>query len=315
MDWLKIIQPRVHDKVRFTLSILQALLSIVIILTVINWLTPIILLRLFDILAFRALINPNNNSLYWLPEAILLVVFALFILWILAVFVPLLVFTVELITSRVPFFNKTKNILPNKDLGNLIFQGGNIEVLKGNILHILNSERGVLFKNHLWRDFKAEFDFDLLGKAKHRITADNYVGFIFRASDLDNYFMISIGYKYIKEKNSVTMKVLITPHVRLDGKWEALSQETFSPRDFEPEGFNGITCIVKGNTLDLILNGIKFAWNIPTNFQSAEKEVSEKKFVFGDTSLIGFRNSFGMIGFRVWVDEEAYISKLVVTEL
>ena len=133
------------------------------------------------------------------------------------------------------------------------------------------------------------------------------VGIIFRAKDLENYFMIEIKI----DKNILWIK----PHVRYEGMWDVMSDDKFLT-EAETQKFNDdwvhLKLTVNKNTAELSIgDDKKYEWALPTHvdinhIESGIKESNnispeqDSKFGAKVTYLpeIDFRNSSGMIGFR-----------------
>lgn len=314
MDLQKIISFKTSSKRAITIQIFLVLFSTVLALILINLLLNIFL--------------PNRHEV-WAPEALYLFLFGLLVIWIFVVFVPAIFFEIKQFTSLSPW-SKIVNLIPNANLKNLIFQGS-ISVENDVILRVTNADRGVLFKNIWWKDFQTRLKFNF-GGLKSSIkdwgngnmnTYNNYFGFVFRAKDLDNYFMFQVGIKMIPKQRlgddyqqAEENYLLVRPHIRFKGEWEGFKEVRAPLNGFDVNIFNSLSCTVKGNMATLDFNGgrVVLNWHLPTNFGTVVKE-KNNEFTFGDTSLITFRNEFGMVGFRAYGDEKVLIKDIEVHQL
>lgn len=347
MDWTKLLQIRVRDKLKFTLSVFSVVITALLGVFLINY---FVFGEKLSLLGFFKLTLPSQDKALFAPEAIFLAVFVLLILWILAIALPPVIYSLFYLVDHFPFFEITKEFIPDDCLNNLIFQG-KVEKTGSQGFRITNSDSGVLIKHRYWKNFSTTFKFnfeklkkslevdyikekgDLYTQKVHK-PLNNYFGFIFRALDLDNYFMVSVGIKDIVDPDvppntkgdlSYTRKLLITPHIRVDGKWEVFIPMEYSNRRrarLKENVEHLITIEVKENKLEMIfeeINGDPFIWRLPTNFRTSEpdkkKEIKGEEYSFGDESIIPFRESYGRIGFRAYGEEHVIIKEIKVTRL
>lgn len=362
MDWTKLLQIRVNEKSKFTLSVFFVVFTILLGLYLINYL---IFKKDSTPLDFFILIFSSKDKDLFAPEVILVAIFALIVLWVLAVLPPHVLYFLQTITDHFPFFERTKKFVPDDCLNNLIYQG-RVDKVGNDAIRITDSGFGVLLKNYYWKDFLAIFIFDFedlkistediylpTEEAARNSKTDvafvekkfikpfnNYIGFIFRALDLDNYFMISIGIKKMVLKNNKRQtkkgeyvyveKLLITPHIRVDGKWEVFSPKFYPDKDTRntqrivlKKGDNICSYRVRGNHLVLGINNKEevFKWNLPSNFRANYIEEDRKQlrdsggFTFGDSTTISFRNTYGMLGFRAYGEEHVIVKNIKITRL
>ena len=143
-----------------------------------------------------------------------------------------------------------------------------------------------------------------------------HIGFIFRAEDLDNYFMIEVG-----EHDGCAG---IKPHVRYKGGWEGMSIEK---KDLNFSEFTKVTLKVKGDTAIISVNGTHtFAWVLPiyvdvNHWESGVREEMEKKknvvveTFSGHVQKITFRLGYGLVGFRAYMKHGAIIKDLRIEPL
>lgn len=283
---------------------------------------------------FSKLLSYGSKSVsIWVPEIILVAIFGAILLWSLAVAFPwfreLLGFVITWITT----FDQGHLELEDC-LNNVEFQG--LLEKEGNGFLTTSSGSGMLFK-HFWRDFEAEFELKFKGEngtplktsyertklLDEYITANNYLGFIFRARDFDNYFMLSIGVKVfstrIKKVSIKNLKgkkdLLITPHVKVGGAWDVFTENSRDLKNFNFGEYTKIKIKVKSSLLKLWVGKLDgeplFTWHLPThyliNWGKEKKEDSP-----GDSSKIPFRTSIGRIGFRAYGEESFLIKNLTI---
>lgn len=287
----------------------------------------------------------------WAPEIILVAIFGAVLLWVLVVVWPSLCESIWSVLT--PHTLELKDLELEDCLNNIDFQG-KVEKKDRRFL-ITSSGSGMIFKHYYWRDFEAEFEFKFEGEngsslktsyertklQNEYVTANNYLGFIFRARDFDNYFMLSIGVKIfvtqVKKVSSENLNgkeyLFITPHVKVGGAWDVFTENKWSiPGNFNVAGDNKLIIQAEGNTLKLWIeqpnekkdgeNQKKkkekgepfFIWYLPThyliNWGKEKKEDSP-----GDSSKIPFRNSIGRIGFRAYGDEKFLVRNLTIKKV
>lgn len=294
------------------------------------------------------LLSPKLTTV-WAPEIILFAIFGAILLWFLVVMIPWISEAIGSITTPGTF-----TFEPEDCLNNIDFQG-KVEK-RDKEFSITSSGSGMLLK-HYWRDFEAIFEFRFLGEDEEKgeslktsyepdnlgnkyCTKNNYMGFIFRARDFDNYFMLSVGVKkYVKqicsvcEDNLLDKKfLLITPHIRVDGAWDVFTENKWPTKDvrnFSVVGDNKLRIQVKRSVLSLWIEKLDekgnqknkkekdkpfFTWHLPThyliNWGNEKKEDSP-----GDSSKIPFRNSIGRMGFRAYGDEKFLVRNLTIEKI
>lgn len=265
------------------------------------------------------------------PEPIKVIAWLFFLFMFFMVIKPFYHYLKCLFFSIFPW-SKTAdfNFAPPSNAKNLIYQG-RIELLADNSIFSTNSESGYLFKKMWWKDFlitfKFKFDsteisvvrgvFDIAKGIEDMLHYFNFIGIIFRAQSLEDYFMISIGVlknriDYEALQNKKILDVVITPHIRLAGKWERFGGQGLNTK-IKIDDFTQVRCFVKGTEAVIEINGKSLKWNLPTNFDkvvidSVEKESYEPARLSSTNSTkIPFRTSFGMIGFRTSGAEHAIV--------
>jgi len=183
-------------------------------------------------------------------------------------------------------------------------------------LEINSSRAGCLLKNYYWKDFSMSFDIQF---KENDIQKQKLFGIIFRANDLDNYFMLEIGYR---PEGDMKDKMAIKPHVRFKGGWEELARKRidFNSKN-EPYKFK---LRVVGSIATLYNEDKEiFGWELPTHVDvnHYESGVKEKKneenrdmFLYlNHVQKIPFRLDYGFIGFRShWNHAPVIIENLIV---
>lgn len=339
------------DRSELTRRIILFIISALALLYLINFISQLLLLNysLHPLEFLNELMGQtvfgSKLSLFWIPEIVLIAIFGAILLWLLVVFIPWVLEVHGLLTTPCIF-----QFEPEECLNNIDFQG-KVEK-RDKELFITSSGSGMLFKHH-WRDFEAKFEFKFLGEnngplktsrethlGNEYCTKNNYLGFIFRAKDFDNYFMLSVGVKKFAEltgklvcKDKLLGKefLLVTPHVKVNGAWDVFEGNQFDfPEQFQIDDYNIMRIVVRGNHLDLWLekqdakqNQKKqttevplFTWYLPTHYLinwGNKKEEEREVYSPGDSSKIPFRNSIGHIGFRAYGDERFLIRNLIIT--
>ncbi len=208
---------------------------------------------------------------------------------------------------------------------------GKTELIDDAYLFVKSSRAGCLLNNYYWKDFKMSFEM--------KFKPDNFrtqklIGLIFRADDLDNYFMIDIGENaegYIKINNDNKEEWIpvssIKPHVRYKGGWEIMSVEEITP-PFDFSDFVKISLEVKGDTARIFYkNSPIFNWMLPTyvdvnHIESGVKDNREKtKDILvggsfaGHVQKIPFRLGYCLVGFRAHLKHGAIIRNLKIKPL
>lgn len=297
MDWLQVFKSKTYGKLRFSVYIF----SLLIILYVVSILVSSYVYRNISLEAVGAL---SIFVLTW---------------WFLQVPISVALYIAKKITSILSPFSRILYLLPNASLSNLIWHG-DVRVIDSVNLHVSQSDRGLLFKNVYWKDFVAYFSFkfgepfpvrrNLSGVERKKSPKENFLGFIFRAQDLDNYFMLQLGLEIDKVGKRT---IFFRPHVRINGNWEATTHR-FTTCPYYDD-FNKVKCVVKGMKLTLELNDkVLSEWDLPTH-SSKKIEGGENTHIFGDSSLITFRDDYGMVGFRASQGENAIIKDIKMVQV
>lgn len=178
-------------------------------------------------------------------------------------------------------------------------------------LVVQSTRAGCLLKNYFWKDFRMTFEMKFM-------TEHKTIGIVFRAEDLDNYFMLQLSDKH----------KCIKPHVRYQGGWDV-----FQPVEtdiFGDTGYLNVSLEVKNNTVYLeVKNHLEFTWVLPThvdvNYRESGVEIKESGTINEDINKgikiaghvqdIPFRLGYGKIGFRASPGEGAIIRGLKIKPL
>ena len=169
-------------------------------------------------------------------------------------------------------------------------------------LRVNSSRAGCLLDRYIWKNFEMKFDMRFLERG--------IIGIVFRAEDLDNYFMLQL------KKGDSTLfapngSISIVPHIRYLGMWEQMSQDILGAKK-NNSGWLEVTLKAKDNTVIFNVSGIgTYTWNLPTHvdinhIESGNRKNqnsssnADEKFVVKATDLpkIPFKDTFGRIGFR-----------------
>jgi hypothetical protein len=194
---------------------------------------------------------------------------------------------------------------------------GRIGLENSTDLHIQYSRAGCLLKNYLWKDFKMTFEMKF---ADYQL---KHVGILFRAEDLDNYFMLEVTQDSpFRKDNSGKNTTGLVPHVRYQGGWEEMGLEMNSSFNFSE--FVKVKLEVKNDTLSFYYKDkLVFNWILPTHVDVMYKEsgiqqsnttfsnvVNKETFIY--VKEIPFRCNSGMVGFRAYPGQGAIIRGLKV---
>lgn len=185
-------------------------------------------------------------------------------------------------------------------------------------LFVKSSRAGCLLENYIWKNFKMTFEMKFLDDLyKH-------VGIIFRAVDLDNYFMLEImqDSPYHGTPGGGN-KSGIKPHVRYSGGWELMYFE--EKKDFDFSDFVKVVLEVEKNTVYLYCkDALIFVWILPTHVDVNHMEAGVKQNNITESTgktatevvkRILFRENYGMIGFRGHPGQGAIIRGLKIVSL
>jgi len=256
------------------------------------------------------------------PETIRIATFFLFLILLFISVKEVLKFI------RVWFCRNKDYIFTSKDWPNKWVFNGKTELTKEGYLFVKSSRAGCLLKNYYWKDFKMSFDMRFCNKDDKKI--QNYqkrVGLVFRAEDLDNYFMIEIG-----EDVENSMKLSVKPHIRYMGGWEWMSvEEIENTESFDFTNFIKVSLVLKGDTGYLFYNETPvFKWVLPSHVdmnhvesgvrhnQEQKEDDNENmpgKSFAGHVQSIPFRLKHGLVGFRAYMKHGAIIRNLEIKPL
>jgi len=206
-------------------------------------------------------------------------------------------------------------VFNSKDWPNKWIFNGKTELIDKTYLFIKSSRAGCLLKDYYWKDFRMSFEM--------KFKTDNFrpqkaIGLIFRAEDLDNYFMIEIGQEFYDSKSG------LKAHVRYKGGWELTSIEE---NIFNFSDFTKVSLEVKDDTARVFLKDDPiFEWTLPTHvdvnhIESGVKDEGEEtknitvRAFAGHVQEIPFRLKFGLVGFRAYMKHGAIIRGLKIEPL
>lgn len=179
-------------------------------------------------------------------------------------------------------------------------------------LFVKSSRAGCLLENYIWKNFKMTFEMKFL-----KNQPEKHIGLVFRAVDLDNYFMLEIFQNSPHYNNTSGLK----PHVRYRGGWELMDPE--EKQIFNFSDFVKIVLETKDNTVYLYYQSqLIYGWILPThvdvnhieagvNIQGQEQDGKTK----GIVQEIPFRLGYGMLGFRAHPRQGAIIRGLKIEPL
>lgn len=352
-NFLNFLKFKSYDRINLTKKIVLFIASILILLYVANsflWLflfnsLPSILEFLTDIML--SLFVSSKVSIIWAPEILFIAVFGAVLFWFIVVFMPLLWENINL--YRTP---KCSRFELEDCLNNVDFQGRVEKDVKE--FSVTSSGSGMLLKHYfqnLLVEFKFKFEVDKKNKSPWKetlestdagdkyITKNNFLGFIFRARDFDNYFMLSIGTKHFsKTIGEVSQKsltgekyLMITPHIRVGGAWDILNEQRYLFSDipnFKVTGYNQTVLQIRDNLLELWVikpqdkiekcverpkDQPDFVWRIPSYYLINWGQKSSESP--GDSSKIPFSKSIGRIGFRAYGKERFLIKDLSFSKI
>lgn len=235
------------------------------------------------------------------------------------------------------FWNRNRPYIFNdKDWSTKWISNGKTEISDEGYLFVKSSRAGCLLKDSYWKDFKMSFEAKF--KSDDKGGDEKRFGLIFRAEDLDNYFMIEIGeneekYKKPEEGNGsekeITKKIpsSIKPHVRYRGIWEIMSAiEIKTEEPFNFSDFVKVSLEVKGDTARFFYKDTPiFKWVLPicvdVNHAESGVEKKEEKVILagaftGHVQKIPFRLGYGLVGLGShWSHAGVYIRNLRVEPL
>jgi len=235
------------------------------------------------------------------------------------------------------FWNRNRAYIFNdKDWSTKWISNGKTEISDEGYLFVKSSRAGCLLKDNYWKDFKMSFEAKF--KSDDKFGDQKRFGLIFRAEDLDNYFMIEIGeneekYTELTEENGQEKETkkripsTIKPHVRYGGIWEIMSAiEIKTGEPFNFSDFVEVSLEVKGDMARFFYQGTPiFKWLLPTyvdvNHAESGVEKKEEKVILasaftGHVQRIPFRLGYGLVGLRShWNHAGIYIRNLKVKPL
>lgn len=199
-------------------------------------------------------------------------------------------------------------------------------------LRVNSSRAGCLYRKHLWKNFEMKFKMRSLVDEVFFQEYVSCIGIIFRAKDLQNYFMLEIFVGVDKKEDKEIWGIWLKPHIRYHGMWEFMSLDgIYLFKQNESKLFKewmNVKLIVDDNVARLTINDFdEYDWILPTHVDvnhiesGTKKEFSSsaEKDEFGtkntDLPRIDFKDFFGMIGFRAHLNQGAEVKNLTVKKL
>lgn len=190
-----------------------------------------------------------------------------------------------------------------------IFNGQSYALSDPSRIVIYSSRAGCLLKKYVWKDFVMSFEMRFLKDSPQK-----NVGIIFRAKDLENYFMLEVI-----QFGELVKYIFVKPHVRSQGAWEFV-QETFIG-NFDLLQFQKVKLQVDNRKVQFYISGNKaFEWYLPTHLdinhiEAGVQGTSEETTSRGIIPKIDFRKQYGMIGFRAYPGQGAECKNLIIRHL
>lgn len=215
----------------------------------------------------------------------------------------------KFILSLFRHFFRNYTLSDSMDLTDWEFQGNVLFNKNTKVIHIIQSNLGLILKNREWKDYEMTFKFKIPLKAtySHQDEENNQLrrgfGVIFRAKKLGEYYMLKIdsgGYK---------------PHVR-DIYWE--NNGTILNTRLKKKQLNkwiNAYLRMENNHLFIRIGVDKFDFEIPTHSDIAKDHTESSKSLDDlPYTKISFRNK-GSVGFRSASTEEVYIKEMTVRNI
>lgn len=195
-----------------------------------------------------------------------------------------------------------------------IFQGGIVVKSSPSRLVVKQSNSGCLLRSYVWKDFEMTFEMRFCEGASEAL------GILFRAEDLENYFMLQISHY------SQDGKLRIIPHIRIFGNWEVLGEQPLLiERGLDLDAWFSVRLQAQKNIAKLFIDDtLIYEWILPThvepNLRQHAGEGSETrgeagKEPIGNVPKVPFRVRYGMVGFRAFPGEQTEIRGLEIKKL
>lgn len=240
------------------------------------------------------------------PEAIVIIAFSAFLLLLYYFTKTVGIFLFKRVRLGKSYLFRT-NDWPNK----WIYNGSSALVTGPAGLDIKSTRAGTLLRRYLWSDFEMIFDFEYPPTSSSHTM--NYLGIVFRAQDLDNYFMIEVN----KKDSDVYVQKL----VRFKGGWETSMEDKMGTLRWDRPV--KVKLIVNDYLAKLKVGNLFCEWDLPTHvdlnhFESGSQPDRSRQSKYEESKNvqeIPFRRSLGMIGFRAYPGQGAIIRNLAVKGL
>jgi len=254
---------------------------------------------------------PNIN--FYIPDAIINFIFFLDIVFFLMIAVRIVDWIKEL--AR---YGRKEYVFDPKSWPNGWIFNGRPEV-SGDELCVQRTRAGLLLEEKLWKNFIMSFEMKFDKKKYPR----EHVGIVFRARDLDNYYMLELR----GEGNGG-----IAPHIRYKSGWEMTEEVRMNEvNKFDFSDFKKVQLRVVEDIATLFYEDTEvFRWILPTHsdvnhYEAGVKDSNEHKKedavlltknLFGNhVQKIPFRTSYGMVGFRAHYQNQGAIIRKFQIEL
>lgn len=248
------------------------------------------------------------------PQQIIVVTFFLFLVLLFVLAKDFLKWFIDLHRGNCVYEFKSHD-WPNE----WIFNGKTETLQKIDQLHVKSSRAGCLLKNYRWKNLRMTFDMKF---EKSRTRHMQNIGLVFRAEDLDNYFMLEI----LQDNDFGNEKITgLKPHVRFRGGWELMD---IDEKHLDLSAFKKIILEVEDDIVTFFYDDEPiFKWILPTHVDVnhieagfKQKENSDQKDLLGKEVTEGvqeipFRLAYGMVGFRAHPVQGAIIRGLKVEPL
>lgn len=217
------------------------------------------------------------------------------VLWML-----LFLLTFPLFESFISFFRRGVNYkFSTQDWPDRwIHHGGIKPTTRPDGLFIKQSASGCLLKDKLWKDFEISFEMKYDTSSMPEMMNFRSLGVLFRAQNLESYFMFEIA------THKTSGDLYVKPHVRLLGQWEFVDWVCIDK--IKLDDLLKIKLNVRNRKVKFYLDGsLKYEWTLPDRIdfrgieqQEPEMTKSDKKNTSRTVLEIPFLTKYGMVGFR-----------------
>jgi hypothetical protein len=294
----------------------------------------LVLITFFLIWVAHFIQNNQHINRYLIPPEAVGIAIGAVLLFIFSIFIKWLLWQIRNYFFILSPWSRTHEFHFNSsyDESDLIYQGFPMIDTSGKIT-LTNSRAGVLIKRFWWKNLQLSFDFrfgelkefvqkeidPLTFKEIYIIYKYNFLGVIFRAQGLEDYFMVQIGILIKGEEyrnlnlQGKKLPIIITPHIRLNGQWEVFGR-TLVDESIDPYDFVNVIVEVVNTKAVIKIGNFSYSWNLPTNFERGNVEKKEND-QYSESTRIPFREEFGMVGFRAADAEYVELQNIVVKRI